>query len=90
MNGHYLSPRLLQITGLLLLIGSAVFWAVTGHQSALLVGAALSLCALGAYSGLHISIKQDLDPEREQQAHETEPITQAALEDLGRTSGDEP
>jgi hypothetical protein len=59
-KGHYLSPRLLQIVGLLLLLGSAAFWAVTGHQSALLVGAALSLCALGAYSGLHISIKQDL------------------------------
>lgn len=59
-GAHYLSPRLLQIVGLLLLIGSAGFWAVTGHQSALLVGAGLSLCALGAYSGLHISIKQDL------------------------------
>jgi hypothetical protein len=56
----YLQPRVLQAVGVLLLLGSAVFWGVTGHQSALLIGAALSLIGLGAYSGLHISIKQEL------------------------------
>lgn len=60
MTSSYLPPRLLQGVGVLLLIGSALFWGVTGHQSALLVGAALSLIGLGAYSGLHISIKQEL------------------------------
>lgn len=55
----YLPPRLLQGIGLLLLIFAVGFWAVTGHQSALLVGAALSLIGLGAYSGLHVSIKQE-------------------------------
>lgn len=65
-QGHYLSPRSIQIVGVVLLVASAVFWAVTGQQSALLVGAAVSLCALGAYSGLHISIKQDLAPPEDQ------------------------
>lgn len=59
-KGSYLAPWLLQVVGVLMLVGSGVFWAVTGHQSALLVGAALSLIGLGAYSGLRISITKDL------------------------------
>jgi hypothetical protein len=66
-KGQYLPPRLLQTVGVLLLIASAVFWAVTGDQSALLVGAALSLIGLGAYSGLHISVSQDLQDELHQE-----------------------
>lgn len=58
-KSQYLPPRLLQGIGVLLLVGAAGFWAVTGQQSALLVGAALSLIGLGAYSGLHISIRED-------------------------------
>lgn len=59
----YLPPRLLQGIGVLLLLGAAIFWGVTGEQSALLVGAALSLIGLGAYSGLHVSIKQEFSQE---------------------------
>lgn len=44
-----LSPRILQLTGLALLIGTALFWGATGRESALLVGAALSLIGLGSY-----------------------------------------
>ncbi len=62
-KGQYLPPRLLQSVGVVLLVAAAIFWAVTGHQSALLVGAALSLIGLGAYSGLHISVSQDLQGE---------------------------
>jgi hypothetical protein len=44
-----LPPRLLQIVGLLLLIGFVVFWMLTGRESVLLVGAAGSLILLGGY-----------------------------------------
>lgn len=48
-NDRFLSPRTLQTVGLLLLIGFAVFWAITGKESVLLVGAAGSLTLLGGY-----------------------------------------
>jgi hypothetical protein len=46
---RYLPPRLLQAIGLILLIAFAAFWAVTGRESVLLVGAAGSLILLGGY-----------------------------------------
>lgn len=64
-RSRYLPPILLQVIGVLLLVAVAINWKVTGNQSALLVGAALSLIGLGAYSGLHISISQELSPEEE-------------------------
>lgn len=59
-NGPFLSPRLLQLAGLVIIIGSLVYWVLSEHQSVLFVGAGLSLCTLGAYSGLRINIKQEL------------------------------
>jgi hypothetical protein len=59
-KGRYLPPFVLQVTGLLIVVGGGMFWAVTGHESALVMGAGLSLSALGAYTGLHVSISQDL------------------------------
>lgn len=53
----YLSARILQVLGALLLIGSAVFWGLTGHQSSLFVGAAMSLIGLGSYQGLRVSVR---------------------------------
>ena len=46
---RYLPPRVLQIVGLVLLLAFAIFWAVTGRESVLLVGAAGSLILLGGY-----------------------------------------
>ena len=53
MNGsqQYLSPRVLQLLGCCLLVGSVVFWSVTGRESVLMVSAAMSLIGLGAYKG---------------------------------------
>jgi hypothetical protein len=48
-DDRYLPPRLLQLVGLALLLGFAVFWALTGRESVLLVGAAGSLILLGGY-----------------------------------------
>jgi hypothetical protein len=48
MNG-YLPPRVLQVVGLLVLVGSVVFWAITGRESVLMVSSAMSLIGLGAY-----------------------------------------
>lgn len=49
---RYLPPRLLQMIGIGLLVGFAVFWAVTGRESVLLVGAAGSMILLGRYEGV--------------------------------------
>lgn len=48
-DDRYLPPRLLQGFGLFLLLAFAVFWAITGRESVLLVGAAGSLILLGGY-----------------------------------------
>jgi hypothetical protein len=61
MNG-YLPPRILQGVGLVILIFAVGFWAVTGQQSALLVGAALSLIGLGAYGSAQNALKERAKP----------------------------
>lgn len=50
-DDHYLPPRLLQAIGILLLVAFAAFWALTGRESVLLVGAAGSMILLGRYEG---------------------------------------
>jgi hypothetical protein len=55
----YLQPRLLQAVGLILLVLFTGFWAVTGRESVLLVGAAGSLILLGGY-GKSIQAIKDL------------------------------
>lgn len=57
-NQDLLPPRLLQIAGLVLLFASAVYWAFSGQESALMVGAALSLIGLGSYSQAARSLRQ--------------------------------
>jgi hypothetical protein len=57
----YLQPRLLQVVGLVLLLAFTVFWAITGRESVLLVGAAGSLILLGNY-GKSIQAIKDLSP----------------------------
>ena len=52
IDDRYLPPRVLQIVGLVLLLAFAIFWALTGRESVLLVGAAGSLILLGRYEGV--------------------------------------
>jgi len=56
-SDRYLPAKSLQIVGLILLIGFAIFWGVTGRESALLMSAAMSLILLGAYRGAVEAIK---------------------------------
>jgi len=49
-GGDLLPPRLLQAAGLVLLFGISVYWVLSGNESPLLVGAALTLIGVGAYS----------------------------------------
>lgn len=56
-SDRYLSPLALQIVGVLLLVGSAVFWAVTGRESVLMMSSAMSLIGLGAYKGAQEALK---------------------------------
>lgn len=58
-KNSYLSARILQCLGIVLLVASAVFWAITGQQSELFVGAAMSLITLGSYQGLRVSVKNE-------------------------------
>lgn len=48
------------------MVGSVVFWSLTGQQSALFVGAAMSLIGLGAYQGLRITVRVEGDKNNEQ------------------------
>ena len=48
-NIKFLSPKIIQATGLLLLCGSVAIWAFTERQSALLVSASLTLIMVGTY-----------------------------------------
>lgn len=48
-NTRFLSPRVIQATGILLLIGSVAVWIFTNRQSALMVSASLSMILLGSY-----------------------------------------
>lgn len=67
MNGdRYLSPIVLQLIGVALLVGSAIFWGLSGRESVLLMGAAMSLIGLGAYRGVQKALmppKHDDPPE---------------------------
>jgi hypothetical protein len=58
-NGSYLPPRLIQGVGIILLVGSAIFWAYTGSESILFVSAALSLIGIGTVQGIRITLSQD-------------------------------
>lgn len=63
MNG-YLPAVALQLLGVILLVGSVVFWAATGHESALFVGASMSLIGVGAYQGLRITVRVEADKQK--------------------------
>lgn len=56
-SDKYLPARFLQGVGLILLVGFAIFWGVTGRESALLMSAAMSLILLGAYRGAIEALK---------------------------------
>lgn len=60
-NETYLSPRLIQGVGIILLIVSAVFWAYTGNESILFVSASLSLIGIGTVQGIRVTLSQDSD-----------------------------
>lgn len=57
MNG-YLAPRVLQLLGVLLLIGAVVFWALTGRESAYVMGAAMTLILLSGYQGALATLRR--------------------------------
>lgn len=62
MNDRYLSPIILQLLGIALLVGSAVFWGVTGRESVLLMSSAMSLIGIGAYRGVSNLLKRPKEP----------------------------
>jgi len=62
MKGQrYLAPKLLQAAGLLLLFACAVYWGLTGNQSSLFVGAALSLMGLGSVQDIREQVQRERD-----------------------------
>lgn len=48
MSGQ-LPPRILQLAGLAIVIGSAVFWAFTGRESVEFLSAGMTLITLGSF-----------------------------------------
>lgn len=57
-GGDFLPPRLLQAAGLVLLFASFAWWIYSGNESALLVGAALTLIGVGSYSQAAQSLRR--------------------------------
>lgn len=58
-NDGYLRPVLLQVLGIGLLVGFSIFWVFTGRESALLVGAGLTLAAVGSAGGAIVTVRQE-------------------------------
>lgn len=63
-SDRYLSPIILQGLGAVLIIAAFVFWALTDRESALLVGAAISLIGGGAAQGLRLRARDVAAAER--------------------------
>lgn len=55
----YLPARVLQVVGLVLLVAAAIFWAITGRESALFMSASMSLILLGAYKSALTTLRKD-------------------------------
>lgn len=67
-DNRYLPPRVLQVVGVVLLVAFAAFWAATGRESVLLVGAAGSLILLGGYDRARQALEEQVKGGREHEA----------------------
>lgn len=59
-SAKQLSARTLQLFGLLLIASSAVFWALTNRESALMVGAGITLSTLGWLQRTFLTVQDRL------------------------------
>lgn len=57
-----LSARTLQILGVVLIVGTAIFWAFTNRESALLMGAGITLATLGWLQRAFATFQERLPP----------------------------
>ena len=55
----FLPPWLIQVFGIAVVGFAIAFWAITGHESLLIMSAGMSLIGLGAFSGLRVSIRDE-------------------------------
>jgi hypothetical protein len=62
MPDRFLRPAIIQAVGLVLVVAAAVFWAVTGRQSGMMLSSAVSMIGLGAYAELRHTLKTALTP----------------------------
>jgi hypothetical protein len=56
----YLQPFVLQLLGIVMLLVFAAVWIVTGHESGLLVGAAVALIGVGSGVGAIVTVRQQI------------------------------
>lgn len=56
-----LPPIFLQVAGLVLLVIFVIVWVVLGIQSPLLVGAALTLVAVGSGTSAIVTVRQEIE-----------------------------
>lgn len=77
----YIRPFVLQALGVVLLIAFGIVWGLTGNQSALLVGASVTLILMGSASGAIISVRHELaesrDPEPPEPPRKRSPTRKA-------------
>lgn len=78
-----LQPIILQSFGLLLLVAFVLIWALTGEQSPLLVGAALTLVAVGSGTSAIITVRQEIELPIDQshEAHDSNQKTHVHISD---------
>lgn len=60
-SDRYLSPIVLQSLGAVMIVAAFVFWGITGRESALLVGAALTLVTGGAFQGIRLRARDEAE-----------------------------
>lgn len=64
-----------------MLVGFAVFWAITGKESALLVGASTTLIGLGSAGGAIVTVRRDVTERAERHKEELRKVQQQGSEE---------
>jgi hypothetical protein len=71
----FLPPWLIQLFGIAVVGFAIAFWAISGHESLLIMSAGMSLIGLGAFTGLRVSVRDELPDEEPQKRKDHNEVT---------------
>jgi 4-hydroxybenzoate polyprenyltransferase len=57
VSRKFLPPWLIQLIGILIVIGATIFWALTDRESITIIGVGMTLIGYGAYSATQDALK---------------------------------